>query len=335
MKTKPVSRPPRTSLAGWLAGLSLVVLAPQVGYACEGEEGFFARTIAKVGGYIGVKPDEEGLPPLPVVKNSVELVLADMDKKNDALVPGYERFESGWYVGPGHTLLGNDPRLKNGGDWFTKSYGTRFDLEKRMTAAMPWILLADGKANQARNVKVQLANVRFYLLQNSTRKWISLGSSRGVAGDFYFKPELARSSGHRSLTRQCDGSTVVGMPQSGDQLFHGWWTKGRIDLPVSPDDIRAIYVSMQGRLVKADAAMADDRDKAEIMMQIGADYYQSREITWNGVPAPAIVGSRLKRLTGDWQAVNALTFNNVGRTDPPGDRGISREEFLQNPPPLN
>ncbi|NLD54116.1 MAG: hypothetical protein GX652_05585 [Burkholderiaceae bacterium] len=295
----------------------------------------FSRLFRQVGELVGAPGRAEALPAIPLARNSTETVLEDMGRRNDARIPGYEKHTSGWYVGPGHTLLGNDPRLRNGGDWFRDSYGDRFDLDRRLTAAMPWIVLAEGDSNKAVNAKVQLANVRFFFLRGSTREWISAGTSRGVGGDFFFKPELARSTGFRDLSAQCDGSTLVGLPRSDNQLFHGWWTKGRVDIPVPLDDIRAVYVSMQGRLVLADEKAADDLDKARIMMQIGADYYQSRDIGWKGVPVPAIVLSRFKYVTREWQPINALTFNDVGRTDPPGDRGISREEFLRNPPPLD
>ena len=55
-----------------------------------------------------------------------------------ALAPlrGFEKFDTGWYVGPGHTLLGNDPRLRHGGKWFVDAFGDRFDLDKPLIAAV-------------------------------------------------------------------------------------------------------------------------------------------------------------------------------------------------------
>ena len=336
-----LSEPPlrrAATLATRISGIWLLTCF-QVAFGSPGTEGcpddgMFSRMFRQVTELVGGQRRPEALARVPLARNTPELVLSDMGRKNDARIPGYEKYESGWYVGPGHTLLGNDPRLKNGGDWFIKAYGDRFDLERRLTATMPWVVIAEGEANKARNAKVQLANIRFFFLRGSTREWVSAGTSAGVGGDFYFKPELARSTGFRSLTAHCDGSTLVGLPRSDNQLFHGWWNRGRVDIPVPLDDIRAVYVSMQGRLVVADEKAPDDLDKAQIMMQIGADYYPSREVGWNGVPAPAIVLSRLKLVTREWQPINALTFSDVGRTDPPGKRGISREEFLRNPPPL-
>jgi hypothetical protein len=273
------------------------------------------------------------LPAVPLAHNDANQVIDDMARRNDAPLRGFEKFKSGWYVGPGHTMLGNDPRLKNGGQWFLESYGTRFDVDRRMTAIMPWVVVADGERHSAQRTRVQLANVRLFLLQKSTNRWVSLGSSRGVRGDFYFKPELARSSGKRDLAVNDDGSVEIGFPESRDQVFHGWWTKGRLEIPVNPADIKAVFVSMQARL-------APDHDRrqssdVQLLMQVGADYYFSKDSTWNGVPAPAVVSSRLKLIKPDWQTISAMTFNDVGRSDPPGERGISRAEFERNPPPFH
>lgn len=300
----------------------------------EQESGFFGRILDRTKKMMRIEAPDEASAAFAMADNSPKLVISDMANRNDAPLRGFERFTSGWYVGPGHTQLGNDPRLKNGGKWFLDSYGHQFDLEQHMTAIMPWVVIADGEKHQATNVQVQLANVKLFLLQGSTEKWVSLGSSRGVGGDFYFKPDLTRSSGLRKLRVKEDGSVAIGFPESRELVFHGWWTKGRIPIPFAPTDIRAVFVTMEGRLIQADPSLPDDRSEASLLMQIGADYYRSEDIPWAGVPAPAIVSSRFKLVTEKWQPISAMTFNDVGRTEPPGLRGISVDEFLENPPPL-
>ncbi|MGE0799929.1 MAG: hypothetical protein AB7G13_23190 [Lautropia sp.] len=298
------------------------------------ERSLFTRVLDRGRKMFGLDPLESAEAATPLAPNDTALVIQDMDRRNDAPLRGFDQYTSGWFVGPGHTMLGNDPRLKNGGKWFIDGYGSRFDLERRMTAIMPWVLVTDGKRHVAGNFRVELANVRLFMLQGSTRRWHSLGSSRGVFGDFYFKPSMSRSSGLRDLRIRSDGSVAIRMPDSSDLAFHGWWTKGRVAVPFDPADIRAVFVTMQGRLVVDDPGRPDDRDRAELLMQIGADYYQSLDFKWDGVPAPAVVSSRLKRLGNGWQAISAMTFNDVGRTDPPGRRGIDKAEFLENPPPF-
>ncbi len=272
---------------------------------------------------------------LPLARNSAQQVIEDMGRRNDAPLRGFEKFKSGWYVGPGHTMLGNDPRLKNGGQWFLESYGKRFDLDRQMSAIMPWVVVADGVKHTAKDVRVQLANVRLFLLRRSTGKWVHLGTSRGVQGDFYYKPQLAHSSGKTDLRVNEDGSVVIGFPDSSDQVFHGWWTEGRLPIPFDPADIKAVFVTMQARLVDEREAATNERSTVQLLMQVGADYYRTRETTWDGVPAPAVVSSRLKLISTEWQSISAMTFNDVGRTDPPGSRGISKAEFLDNPPPFD
>lgn len=332
----------RSVLAGAAAVTGLLGVAKAGGQSREvagseaaNDEGLFARAVKRAGDLLGIERSEKGMPRAPLAPIDVDLVISDMARMNDAPLRGFEKFDSGWYVGPGHTLLGNDPRLRNGGKWFIDAFGDRFDLDKPMTAIMPWVVIADGRQHAARDARVQLANVRLFLLQNSTRKWVSLGSSRGVEGDFFYKPELARSSGLRSLAVRKDGSADIGIPDAEDQIFHGWWTKGRTPIPFEPTDIRAVFISMQGRLVRPAHAGPGERRKCELLMQIGADYYRSRNSTWDGVPQPGVAASRMKLVTDDWQSISAMTFNDVGRTFPEGKRGIDKAEFLKNPPPLH
>jgi hypothetical protein len=331
----------RSVLIGAAAATGLLDIGKAVGESRDvaagegGGDSLFARAVKRASDLLGIERSEKGLPRAPLAAIDLDLVISDMARMNDAPLRGFEKFDSGWYVGPGHTLLGNDPRLRHGGKWFVDAFGDRFDLDKPMTAIMPWVVVADGRRHAARNVRVQLANVRLFLLQDSTRKWVSLGSSRGVEGDFFYKPELARSSGRRSLAVKSDGSADIGIPDAEDQIFHGWWTKGRTQIPFAPTDIRAVFISMQGRLVRPAGADADDTRKCELLMQIGADYYRTRDSTWDGVPQPGVAASRMKLVTDEWQSVSAMTFNDVGRTYPAGKRGIDKAEFLENPPPLD
>ena len=238
------------------------------------DDGVLSRILDGGRRLLGLGPTD-GPPYPPRVANDAAQVIDDMDRRNDAPLRGFEKYTSGWFVGPGHTMLGNDPRLKNGGQWFIDGYGSRFDLEQRMTAIMPWVLVTDGVRHAASNVRVELANVGLYLLQDSTRRWVPLGQSRGVYGDFYFKPSMSHSTGRRDIRVRSDGSSAIRMPDSPDLAFHGWWTLGRVALPFAPTDIRAAFVTMQGRLVVDDPARPDDRGRAELLMQVGADYYRS------------------------------------------------------------
>ena len=62
-------------------------------------------------------PDGTGSGNHAATVNSADNVVADMRKPNDFVLKGYEKFEHGWYVGPGINNMGNDPRFSNSPTW--------------------------------------------------------------------------------------------------------------------------------------------------------------------------------------------------------------------------
>jgi hypothetical protein len=75
----------------------------------------------------------------------------------------------------------------------------------------------------------------------------------------------------------------------------------------------------------------DERWRAQLGLQVGADYYLEADTDYSGI-APNIGISRTKKLTDQWQAFSYTTLSDVGDQVPGG--GITEGEFRSAPPPL-
>lgn len=260
--------------------------------------------------------------------NTLDTIVSDMRLRNDAVLRGYESRTVGWYVGPGYTVLGNDPRMTNAPQWFKQSY-PEYINGTYMRALLPWLVIFDGVDNRASNTRVHMRNMRAWILSRSTGQWRSVGLSPGVSGFNTGKATLVGGSVAENKRTNADGSVEVKPPSDPSYAWHGWWNNGRVT--IDPTDIQAMLVTLQARLTVDNPAAGDDRSRAQYMIQVGADYYYDQNWTWT-VGAPGVGTSRSKLVKNDWQAFNLFTFTDVGISEPGG--GISEAEFRRNPPPL-
>ncbi len=71
-----------------------------------------------------------------------------------------------------------------------------------------------------------------------------------------------------------------------------------------------------------DPSLPDDRNRARMVMAIGADYWLNETAEWDNFRTNAGVGGgRYKYVTTDWQSFNFTT--------------VPLDQFAYNPPPLN
>lgn len=264
----------------------------------------------------------------PGTLNTIDTIVADMRLRNDLKLRGYEDKTVGWYVGPGYTYLGNDPRMTNSPKWFKEAFPQHIN-GRYMRALLPWLVIFDGVGHASKNTRVQMRNMRAYIRSRATGQWRSLGVSPGVSG--YDTPKATLLSGNVPENKRTlgDGSVEVKPPSDPKLTWHGWWNLGRV--AIDPADIEAVFVTVQARLTKDDPAGPDDRSTARLVLQVGADYYYDAKWQWT-VGAPAVAISRSKRITPEWQAFNMMTFSDVGEQEPGG--GITEAAFRASPPPL-
>jgi hypothetical protein len=267
--------------------------------------------------------------PAAATLNNLDTVVADMRLKNDFILKGYESFKHGWYVGPGETHMGNNSSYSNSPTW-SIFYNNPAYRGKSAKAMLPWVVIFDGVNNAASNVAVEMRNMRTYLKSRSTGRWTLIGGPSNVSGVYYGKPNTGLPASNEIVVNRTATSSAIKLPPNSGQFWHGWWGAGR--LAINPADIGAFFVTVQARLVVADQAKPDDRHKAQIGLQVGADYYLDTVTTYRESYAPAIGINRTKTINNNWQAYSYTTLSDVGSQQPGG--GITEAALRAAPPPM-
>jgi len=265
----------------------------------------------------------------PATLNNLDTVVADMRLKNDFILKGYETFKYGWYVGPGETHMGNNPSYSNSPTW-SIFYNNPAYIGKSAKAMLPWVVIFDGVNNAASNVAVEMRNMRTYLKSRSTGRWTLIGGPSNVSGVYYGKPNTGLPASNEIVVNRTPTSSAIKLPPNSGQFWHGWWGAGR--LAINPADIGAFFVTVQARLIVADTSKPDDRYKAQIGLQVGADYYLDTVTTYRESYAPAIGINRTKTINNNWQAYSYTTLSDVGSQQPGG--GITEAALRAAPPPM-
>jgi hypothetical protein len=274
-------------------------------------------------------PTQPVTPPATGAINTADIVVSDMRLRNDFVLKGYENFTNGWYVGPGVNAMGNHPAFDEQPEW-SIFYNNPNYTGKVARAALPWVVIFDGVNNAASNSAVEMRNMLAYVKSRATGKWALLGGPANVGGTYYGKPNTGLPATDEVVLARTASSSTIKVPDNSGYFWHGWWGSGR--LSINPDDIAAMFVTVQARLVVADPNRADDRARAQIGLQVGADYYLTTSSIYPESYAPAIGINRTKTINSNWQAYNFTTFSDVGVQDKGG--GISEADFRSNPPPL-
>lgn len=198
-------------------------------------------------------------------------------------------------------------------DWW-KSSNARYS--EPWGRILPWFVAFEGEGNRTGNATVQIGRMAIQYLSISQRKWIVIDRDKPFAvsgcqqgSNYYNCPDLSVQSGPDGY-----GTFTVGNGING----HGWFDM--LTLP-DPADVQAITVSIEARLVGANA------DSADVLMDTGADWYP----TQGTVPSvlPGAGESRLERLSSQWQTISMVTLSDLIRGS---GRGISIAELRANPP---
>jgi hypothetical protein len=299
-----------------IAGASLLLIA-----ACHANPGDTTPSPAPASG----KGNADSSP-----VNTVDTVISDMSLLNDMALAGVPS-GPGWATGPGHVVMGNDPRGSRTPDWWTPA-NRRYKSKDYWTTVLPWFVVFDGVGHDASNTRVQIRNLKVFVKRRSDGQWTLVGASTQVSGELYPKHLQGDATRKPDERREPDGSTSVKAP-GGNLAYHGWCCgKLAIDAP----DVAAVFVTLQARLVPDHADQPDDRQQARLLIQMGADYYPDRNTPVSAfAPAsynPGVGVSRAKRVTETWRAFNFATLD-VGVQDP-GGAAIGVAEFRSAPPPL-
>ena len=185
---------------------------------------------------------------------------------------------------------------------------------KAMTAWGQLYEAATG--NPATNSRVQIRNIKAYMLSQQDGKWYLLQSSMSVQGAAYREDFAGNVSRAANIRYEPDGSVSVKAGQGYN--FH-FWSPGRAS--INPNDVGGIFTTVQARLVIDNPQRADDRTKARYVLSMGGDYWLNLTANWNNWKTNGDIGiGKFKYVTAKWRAFNMTT--------------LSSAQIRQNPPPL-
>lgn len=228
--------------------------------------------------------------------NSVATIISDMKPPHDAAPHGVPKHYS-WVKGP-EIGMGNNP--------------------KNFKAMIAWGQLYEPEqGNPAKNTRVQIRNIKSYILSKKTKKWRLLRSSAGVDGAAYKEDFGGNATKPPDVRVEKDGS--ISTKAGGGYNYHFWSKNGRST--IDPNDVAGIFTTCQARLVVDNARKPDDRSKAKYLLNMGGDYWLDLAAPWDNFKTNGGIGmGRFKYVKTNWQAFNMTT--------------VPESELRRNPPPL-
>jgi hypothetical protein len=234
--------------------------------------------------------------PTPQPTNSIERIIADMTQPHEGLPHGV----------PASVDWSRAPRLGMGNN------------PGEFRAITAWgQLYEDTQGNPAGNTRVQLRNMRLFVLSKASGMWVRVQSSKLVEGAAYVEDFAGDVSKAPAVRYEPDGTLSV--QAGGGYNYHFWPTSGRAE--IDPHDIGGVFSTIQARLILDDVEKEDDRAEARYILSMGADYWLSLGAQWDQWKTNGDVAiGRFSYVTSEWQPFNMTSLN--------------ADELRANPPPL-
>lgn len=205
-------------------------------------------------------------------------------------------------------------------DWFSRPVIHAGNNPGSMKALALWgQLYEDRQGNPATNTRVQIRNVKSYMLSKRTNSWHLLQNSLTVEGAAYAEDFAHNINKPADIRYESDGSMSV--TAGGGYNFHYWapWPQHRVW--IDPGDIAGIFTTVEARLILNNQNAPDDRASARYVLSMGADYWIDLMSPWDYWRTNSDIGcGRFKYVTTGWQSFNMIT--------------IPEGEIRRNPPPI-
>ncbi|MEB3178562.1 MAG: hypothetical protein VKL59_05910 [Nostocaceae cyanobacterium] len=232
----------------------------------------------------------------PRTINSLSTIINDMKPPHQGIPHGVPR-SYGWADGP-RIAMGNNP-----------------DGYKAMTA---WgQLYEDAQGNFATNTRVEIRNIKAYMLSKRDGQWHLVQSSRRVEGGAFredFRDNITKPA---DIRYEPDGNISVKAGKGYN--FHFWPVTNRAI--INPDEVEAIFTTVEARLIVDNPQQWDDCSQARYLLSMGGDYWLNSAAQWDYWQTNGDIAiGKFKYVTTKWQAFNMTT--------------LSINQILRNPPPI-
>ena len=241
----------------------------------------------------------------------VDQVINDMSSPSEALVidPRYS-----WQYNPQVTM--HAPR----GDAIPSWWGG--ERPTWTNAELSWFTVFEAQGNTAKNTRVQIKNLRFYVLSEATRQWSLIDATEAPETTLWSYPFNYVTDTNGAGVR-AESSGGVSMKPKYPNFHHGWGHAKAINGP----DVRAVFATVDFRLTLDNPGGVDDRASARYVVDSGADYYPDMSLKWSLGYAPGVGNGRMLLATSNWRSATLLVPNK--------NYGSTMAEMRNNPPPLS
>lgn len=243
------------------------------------------------------KDNDKPTPPeVKDIPNSIEIIVDDMTLPHEEKAHGLP-LHCDWALRP-RVNMGNNP-----GDF---------------KAMIAWgQVYEDIHGNPASNTRVQIRNIKAYILSRKDNQWHTIQDSKLVEGRAYLEDFADDVSIPAATREEADGSISI---KAGNGYNFHFWTPSRAS--IDPSDIAGVFTTVQARLIIDNPSLPDDRANARYLLNMGGDYWLDLDAQWDYWKTNGDIGiGRFKYVKAGWQSFNMVT--------------LTENELRNNPPPLD
>lgn len=163
----------------------------------------------------------------------------------------------------------------------------------------PWFVTSKGVNHTATNTRINISGITIQLYDTSINAWRKLDTGTGVPtwGDNKDYSNGTTVHGATATKRIESDDSWSFQFQEGYAAIHGGSSRFTLsDAIADSSNIGGVFVTMKTRLVLDDVDGVDDRHLAEILMDVGADYWpRSGSVIANVTPMTYIPNVAISR----------------------------------------
>lgn len=236
-----------------------------------------------------------------------------------------------------YIFMGGAPRGDATPLWW-KPANERYKSPEYWDVISPWFVIYPGVENHANNVRVKISNIVVYILEQSTNKWKKIDTGFGKptwAGNYGF--DLSTHVSGTKSRIEPDGTLSYKLDANMHPIHGG--VKSSV---VNGSEVTAVFARLESQLILDDPDGNDDRQAAQILVNVGVDFYPALASVADFAPMrfnPGAGASRFGLVRAEPRTHYFATINPPG---PPanlseylrkgGGVAIPIEQFKANPP---
>jgi len=212
----------------------------------------------------------------PTHEDNLQAISDAMTQDNEASLMGVEASDTRTWLLRWSYQMGNLPRGDNTPNGWNPTDTQYKAADYWWDIITPWFVVSKGDNHTATNTRINVSGIRIQLFDTSINAWRNLDTvsgnpTWGSNKDYSTKPST--DGGNATKRVESDGSWSYQF-QTGFAAVHGGSLKFTLTDSI-PDmaNFGGVFVSMISRLVLDDVNGVDDRHLAEVLIDVGADYW--------------------------------------------------------------